>query len=122
MSRLREGSGAGSRVMMAFMTVTGRSPSNGGRPEIISYTRAPRGRAVEVVDGADAGLVERGRRLGFLDEALARLVVSREIRGQELQRDQTIEPRVDRFVDNAHAAATESFDDPIVRDGPAFHP
>ena len=41
--------------------------------------------------------------------------------GQELQRDQAMQPRVFGLVDHAHPAAAELFDDAVMRDGLADH-
>ena len=76
---------------------------------------------VDLVDRADAGVVERrgGARLAL--EALERGRVLRHLRGQELQRDVAAELRVLGLVDDAHAAAAELRSDPVVRDGLADH-
>jgi hypothetical protein len=41
--------------------------------------------------------------------------------GEELQGDETVQLYVLSLVDHAHAAATEFFDDAVVRDGLADH-
>ena len=57
-----------------------------------------------VVQRADAGVLERGDRAGFLLEAPDALDVGRDRRRQDLDRDLTGKPRVLRPVDLAHTA------------------
>ena len=59
-------------------------------------------RSADVVDGADAGVIERGDGLGLALEALERLRRGR-VGGEDLDRDQPVEARVARAVDLAHA-------------------
>ena len=54
-------------------------------------------------------------------EPLERLVVARELLGQELEGHLTAELQVLGLVDDAHAAAAELREDPIVRDRLADH-
>ena len=61
----------------------------------------------DVVDGADAGMIERGRRERFSAKAFQRLRVLRHAVRQKFQGDRAVEPRVDRFVDDTHSASTE---------------
>ena len=75
----------------------------------------------DVVDGADVGMVQRGSGLGFAAKALQRLAVLGDVFGEELQGDEAIEPGVFGFVDDAHAATAQLFDDAVVRDGLADH-
>ncbi len=70
-----------------------------------------------VVDGADVGMVQRRGGLGLAAKALEGLAILREIVGKKLEGDEAAETRVLGFVDHAHAAATELFDDPVMRDG-----
>ena len=76
---------------------------------------------VDLVDGADAGVVEGGGGAGLALEALERGRVPRHLRGQELERDVAAELRVLGLVDDAHAAAAELRRDPVVRDRLADH-
>src|SRR5579864_2955418 len=76
---------------------------------------------VDLVNGADVGMVEGGGGLGFTAEAAQNLRVFRDLVRQELQGDEAVELGVDGFVDDAHASAAQSFDDAIVRDGLADH-
>ena len=71
----------------------------------------------DVVDRADVGMIQRGRGLGFAAKTFEGLAVLGQIFGKKLEGDEAAEARVFGFVDHAHAAATELFDDPVVRDG-----
>ena len=70
----------------------------------------------DVVDGADVGVIERGGGLGFALEAGERLRVFGDGVGEEFQSDETIEAGVFGFVDDAHAAAAEFFEDAVMGD------
>ena len=76
---------------------------------------------VDVVDGADAGVVEGGGRVGLPLEAFERLRVAGEVRGQELEGDETTELRILGLVDDPHAAAAQLLDDTVVGDALADH-
>ncbi len=71
----------------------------------------------DFVDGADVGVVEGGGGFGFAAETFEGLGIAGERFGEEFQSDETVEERVLGFVDDAHSAATESFDDAEMRDG-----
>lgn len=79
--------------------------------------KAPRLVPAEVVDRADVGVIERRGRSGFALEALDCRDIVRQFRGQELERDLPAQAQILGTVDNAHAAATEFFDDAVVGDG-----
>ena len=59
------------------------------------------------VDGDDVRVVERGDAPGFPSEALQTVSVQRERIGKNLQRHITIQLRIARPVDLAHAASAE---------------
>jgi hypothetical protein len=65
----------------------------------------------DVVKGADVRMLEGGDRAGFALEAVSRLGGLGDIRGQHLDGDVAIEPRVARLVDLAHAARADRGDD-----------
>ena len=67
-----------------------------------------------LVNRADVGVVQRGRRLSFAAEAFERLWVARDIVGKKFQRYEAVQVAVFRFVDHTHTAATEFFDDSVV--------
>src|SRR5882724_10884648 len=71
----------------------------------------------DVVNRTNVWMVESGSGLGFPLETGQGLRVPGEIIGEEFQGDKSVEARVLGFVDNAHAAATELFDDAVVGDG-----
>jgi hypothetical protein len=70
---------------------------------------------VDFVDEGDIGMLERRRRLRFLDEALPPLRVLREFLRKNLQRDVTIAPHVSRAIHDAHTAATDFFAESVMR-------
>jgi len=63
-----------------------------------------------VVDGADAGMVERGNGLGLALEALERVGRAR-IGGQHLDGHDAVQPRVARAIHLPHAARAEGAED-----------
>ena len=71
----------------------------------------------DVVDGADAGVVEGGRRLGLPPEALEGLRVLGQLLREELEGDGPAQARVLGLVDDAHAAAAELPEDAVVGHG-----
>ena len=74
-----------------------------------------------VVDGADAGMVQRGRGVGFAAKTFQRLRVLHHVIRQKFQRDGAIETRVEGFVDHTHSTSTEFLYDTEVRDGLVNH-
>ena len=71
----------------------------------------------DFVDGADVGMVQRRSGFGFAPEALQRLGIVGYFIGKKFKRDEAVQARVFGLVDDAHAAATEFFEDAVVRDG-----
>jgi hypothetical protein len=76
---------------------------------------------VDVIDGADVGMVQGRSRLGFTLESLQRVAVSRQLFGQELQGNGAPEAGVLGLVDHTHAAPAELLQDPVVRHGLPDH-
>jgi hypothetical protein len=76
---------------------------------------------LNVVNGADVGVIQRRSRPCFAAEALQRLRIFIEFLGEKLQGDAPAKLQVFGSVDHAHAAETELFDDPVVRKGLANH-
>src|SRR5436309_722036 len=66
---------------------------------------------IDVVDGADVRMVERGSSLRLSPEAFQGLMILRQGFWQELQCDEAMELGVFGLVDHAHAAATELLKD-----------
>jgi hypothetical protein len=61
-------------------------------------------------------MVKRGRQLGLRKEAIAEALVSRELLGDELERDLAVQAEVLGGVDDAHAASSQPSLDSIARD------
>ena len=76
---------------------------------------------VNLVDGADVWMVQRGGSLGFALEAAECLRVFGNVVGQKLKGDEAAEVYVLSFINHTHAAAAEFLDDAVVRDGLADH-
>src|SRR5262249_16406100 len=74
----------------------------------------------DFVDGADVRMIESRRRLGFAPKAFQRMRIFGEIFGQEFQCNKSTKFGVFGLVNHAHAAATEFFENAIVRDGLAY--
>ena len=73
----------------------------------------------DVVNGDDVGVIQAGSGLRFLDEAAAALRIAGFRAGQDLDRDDTVQPRVLGLVDIAHAAGAQFFKELIMRNDPA---
>ena len=71
---------------------------------------------VDVVDGADVGVVECGGGLGLPPEPLEGDPIAEELLGQELQRNGSVEAGVLGLVDDTHASAAKLLEDPVVGD------
>ena len=67
--------------------------------------------AAALVDGNDIGVVERGGRLRFLNEARPALGVPHLFGGKDLKSYQPVEAGVAGFRHHAHAARAERFED-----------
>ncbi len=74
-----------------------------------------------VVDGADVGMVQGGRSLGFALKSGQDLGIAGDIFGEKFQGNEAMEARVLSFVNDSHAATAELFGDPVVRDGLTNH-
>src|ERR1017187_9387324 len=75
----------------------------------------------DVEDRADIGMVEGRSRLRLALEASQCSRVFGYFIGQELEGDETMQPRVLGFIDHTHATAAKLFDNAVVRDGLADH-
>src|SRR5579872_824004 len=78
-------------------------------------------RFTDVVDGAYIGMVQRTGGASLAAESADRGWILREPLGQELQRNQATESNVASFVNHSHSAASELFENAVVRDGPLGH-
>ena len=72
----------------------------------------------DVVERADVGMRERRDRLRLALEPLPHVLVRREVRRQDLDRDRALEPRVLRPVDLSHPSRADRGED-LVRPEPA---
>jgi hypothetical protein len=71
----------------------------------------------DFVNGADVRMIQRRCGAGFPTETLERLRVSGKVLGQEFQGHKASQRSVLCFVNDAHAATTEFFEDAVVGDG-----
>src|SRR5271169_2350221 len=62
---------------------------------------------VDVVDGDDVGVVQRGGGLSFLNEALLAVGAGQRGRRQNLDGDRAVQARIYSFVHNAHSARAD---------------
>ncbi len=76
---------------------------------------------VDVVNGADAGMVQLRGGAGFADESVQRLLVMEHVRWNKLEGDVTGKTSVFRLINHAHATTTELSYDVIVGDCLADH-
>ena len=85
----------------------------------LAHDEGARVEVAEVVDDEDVRMIERrgGSRLGV--EPAQTIGVGGDLRRQQLQRDRTIELRIVRAIDLAHAAGADPRDDAIAADGAA---
>src|SRR5579859_2078548 len=76
---------------------------------------------IDLIDRADVRVVQGRSGLGFALEAVERLRIFSYLVRKELEGDEAAEFYILGFVDHAHAAAAQSFQNPVVRDGLADH-
>src|ERR1017187_1034523 len=76
---------------------------------------------VDIVDGADARMVQLGSSARFPHKAIERLLVVDHFRRNELQGHVTGQARIFSFIPHAHATTTELSDDVIVGECLADH-
>ncbi len=70
----------------------------------------------DVINRADIGVVQGGSSLRLALKASQRLGIAGHLVGQELERHEAVEARVFGLVDDAHAAATQLLDYPVMGD------
>ena len=75
----------------------------------------------DFMDGADVRVIQGGSSLRLALEAAQSLRVWRKTVAQELQGNEAVELGVLRSIDDTHTAATELFEDAVMRDGLANH-
>ena len=76
---------------------------------------------VNVMNGANVGMIQRGSSARLALKALERLLVAGKFIGKEFQRDLPAEARVLSLIDDAHASAAELLQNPVVGNGLAVH-
>ena len=76
---------------------------------------------VDLVNGADVGMIEFRGGLGFPLETLAAFFVAQQVRSEEFEGDGAVESGVLGLIDDSHAAFTKLLGDLVVRDGLADH-
>ncbi len=76
---------------------------------------------VDVIDGADVGVLERGGRPGLALQPLEGLRIRRGLLRKKLQGHAAAELQVLGFVNDSHPAASELREDPVMREGLTDH-
>ena len=74
-----------------------------------------------VINGADAGVIESGSGVRFTAETLQSLGILLHVIGEKFQGHEAIKAGVQSLVDDTHSASTEFVQNAIVRDGPVNH-
>jgi len=93
-----------------------------GRPlQALHHNEVPALVFPDIVDGADAGMVQSGGGARFPAEALQRRSVGRELGRQELDGHKAAQLGVLGLVDHTHPAPAELFQDAVMRNGFAGH-
>ena len=77
--------------------------------------------AADFMNGANVGVVEGGRSAGFALESFKGLLVVGQIFGEKFQCNETSQSGVFGLVNDAHPAASQLFEDAVVRDRTANH-
>ena len=75
----------------------------------------------DVVNGADVGVIESGSGLRLALKTAQGLRIAGNFVGQKLEGNETMQAGIFGLVNDAHAAAAQLFDDPVVGDGLADH-
>ena len=71
---------------------------------------------IDFVDGADVRMIQRRSRLRLAFKTRQRLRIFSHCVRQEFQRHETVQLGIFGFIDDAHTAAAQFFDDAVVRD------
>ena len=67
-----------------------------------------------IVNGADIGVIERGGGFGFALKTCQGLGIFGEFAGKKFKSDETVQAGVLGFINHAHSATTQFFDDAVV--------
>jgi hypothetical protein len=81
----------------------------------------PIGHLLDVVDRANVGVIQRGRRAGLGEQAPLGVQIAHQLRRQEFESDEPAKPKVFGPVDDAHTAGANLVDNAIVGDRLADH-
>src|SRR3984885_11144181 len=73
----------------------------------------------DVMQRADIRVIQAGGGPRLAPETVRGHLVARELAGQELESDKSLQPGILGLVDNTHAAASDLFEDRVMRNGPA---
>src|SRR5436190_16207898 len=73
------------------------------------------------MDRANIGMIQGGSCPRFTLKSLQRLMIGRELIGQELESNVAAQTQVFGLVDHTHATAAQSFQDAVMRNGLASH-
>src|ERR1035437_7427742 len=79
------------------------------------------GRLADLIDGADAGVIQCGSSLRFPLKTRQSVRIMRRLLRQKLQRDEAMQREVFGLVDNPHSAAAQLLDNAVMRDTLADH-
>ena len=81
----------------------------------------PTGLLADIIDRANARMIESRRRMRFAPKAIERLCIVRQIFGQEFQSYIAIKPNIPGLVDYAHSARAKFLNNAVPGDGMANH-
>ena len=76
---------------------------------------------VDLVDGADVGMIQRGRRTRLSAKTFQSLRILGQVIGKKFKRDKPTKGCVFGLVDDAHTAATQHLNDSVMGDGLTNH-
>src|SRR6266566_9074354 len=71
----------------------------------------------DLMDRANIGMIQGGSCPRFTLKSLQRLMIGRELIGQELQSDVAAQTQVFGLIDHTHATAAQLFQDAVMRNG-----
>src|SRR5438552_2606017 len=74
-----------------------------------------------IVDRANIRMVERGCRLSLSPKTLQCLLILNKRRGEELERNEPMQPGILRLINDSHTPATQSFQNIVMRKDLAQH-
>src|SRR5215470_17459085 len=108
--RFVEGIGYGNRYcerLSQRQSATVQAVSEGLTFQVLQHQEVDAVLRTNIVKSADVGMIQRRNCAGFALEALPGLGILREMRGENLDRNRAVQPRVARAIDLAHAACAQ---------------